>query len=119
MLTAQNVTVSVWWCPWAADTLPPLWNDSNSDWQPYEPATTAAQDIEPNEVGCFGPFSLSGSSPTSRYVVLAQATCDDDMANIVPEAELPCGREETPLVDLVANDNNLGLRVFGEADNPT
>jgi hypothetical protein len=117
--TAQNVTVSVWWCPWAAGTLPPLWNDSNSDWQPYGPATTAAQDIEPNEVGCFGPFSLSGSSPTSRYVVLAQATCDDDMANIVPEAELPCGREEAPLVDLVANDNNLGLRVFGDADNGT
>ena len=31
---------------------------------------------------------------------------------LTSQAELPCGREKTDLVDLVANDNNLGLRVF-------
>ena len=109
---AQDVTVSVWWCPWPANAPRPKWNDPN--WKPYDPAITEAQDIGPGEVVEFGPFTVSGSSPTSRYVVLARATCDDDLANIDPEANLPCGREKTRLRDLVANDNNLGLRVFGD-----
>jgi hypothetical protein len=110
--TAQNVTVSVWWCLWPdTDNSPPEWNDSN--WQPCAPQAIAGQNIEPTKDACFGPFAVSGPSPGSRYVVLAQATCDDDMANTVPEAKLPCGREKTALVDLVPNDNNLGLRVFG------
>jgi hypothetical protein len=114
--TAEDVTVSVWWCPWPADTPPPKWN--GPDWEPYDPPESDAQDILPNTVASFGPFSISGPSPSSRYVVLAQATCDDDPANTIiipaptPTAILPCGREETCLLDLVANDNNLGLRVF-------
>jgi hypothetical protein len=115
--TAENVTVSVWWCPWRAD-MPPKWNGPN--WKQYDPPTADPQDILPNKVVSFGPFSISGPSPTSRYIVLAQATCDDDLANTTiiatptPTAILPCGREETCLLDLVANDNNLGLRVFGD-----
>jgi hypothetical protein len=115
--TAQDVTVRVWWCPWPADSPKPKWNDP--DWQPCPPQAIAAQDIGPTEVGSFGPFSVSGPIPGSRYVVLARATCDDDRANIASGAKLPCGREKTPLVDLVANDNNLGLRVFGGDDTST
>jgi hypothetical protein len=110
---AQNVTASVWWCPWPANTPAPKWNDPN--WKAYDPAASAAQDIEPGHVANFGPFSVSGPPPTSRYVVLAQATCDDDLANIASQAKLPCGREQTDVLDLVANDNNLALRVFEDS----
>jgi hypothetical protein len=55
-----------------------------------------------------------------RYLVLVAATCPADRANIDPQAELPCGQPsawmdpDLPpdlLTDLVANDNNLGLRI--------
>jgi len=45
--------------------------------------------------------------------VLAQATCEDDRANTDPASSLPCSQLPTPLIDLVANDNNLGLIVIG------
>ena len=59
--TAQYVTVSVWWCPWPADTPPPQWNDPN--WQPFDPAVAAEQDIEARLSSQFWPiFSIGPSS---------------------------------------------------------
>ena len=48
---------------------------------------------------------------TTDYFVFAAATCDADRANIDPASGQPCATLGAPLVDLVANDNNLGLRV--------
>ena len=49
--------------------------------------------------------------PNTRYLLLAQATCADDRANIDPAAGLSCN-QQAPLIDLVAGDNNLGLWVL-------
>lgn len=53
------------------------------------------------------------------YVFLAVATCPGDRANSDPLAGLPCAwtsgappADDRLLTDLVANDNNLGLRVL-------
>jgi hypothetical protein len=43
---------------------------------------------------------------------MARATCADDRANTDPTTCLPCSRQSTPLIDLIAGDNNLGLRVI-------
>jgi hypothetical protein len=59
----------------------------------------------------FGPFTHV--PPASRYLVLAQATCADDPANIDPTTGLPCSRLATDIRDVVAGDNNMALRVIG------
>ena len=46
---------------------------------------------------------------------MVEANCRDDRANLHPDAGLPCSSDMPPsgrreLIDLVANDNNLGLR---------
>ncbi len=105
--TAQDVTVRVWWCPWPAES--PSAQMERSRLAAMSARRSAAQDVAPGDAVCFGPFSVSGPSPGSRYIVLARATCDDDRANIASRAKLPCGREQTELVDLVANDNNLAI----------
>jgi len=45
--------------------------------------------------------------------VLAIATCGDDAANTDTTTSLPCSQLPTALIDLVPNDNNLGLIVVG------
>ncbi len=57
---------------------------------------------------------------TGDYLVLAAATCDADRANLDPKATMPCGdpkwlTDTSLLTDLVANDNNLGLRIINFA----
>lgn len=109
--TAADVEVRVWLCEWPAGEEPPQWN--NGRWQQCRPPTTGRQDIPARGSTTFGPFPRTPIS--NRYVVLAEATCGDDYANIDPATLLPCSTlTDTPLVDLVANDNNLGLRVIGE-----
>jgi hypothetical protein len=51
------------------------------------------------------------------YLVLAQVSCVSDRANLDPQSGLPCSGTQPPadpmdLTDLVANDNNLALRVI-------
>jgi hypothetical protein len=58
----------------------------------------------------FGGFALAPAP--GRYLVLAQATCADDRANPDPATGYACSVLPTPLPDLVANDNNLGLAVI-------
>ena len=49
---------------------------------------------------------------TTDYFVFAVATCDADRANIDPASGQHCATLGAPVIDLVANDNNLGLRVL-------
>jgi hypothetical protein len=109
---AANVQVSVWWCAWPAGSTPPKWENPLTPWTPCNPQPSAGQDIGQGAQATFGPFVFAPPAGT-RYLVLAQATCPDDKANTDPTTFLPCSQMATPLLDLVANDNNLGLIVMG------
>jgi hypothetical protein len=114
--TASQVTVEVWWTDWPlTQTDPPLWNDGS--WTSL--GTSASQTVAPWPARTtFGPFPASGSGvaplPTSpsgrRLLIIATATCAADRANTDIFTALPCSTSRTPIVDLVAGDNNLGLR---------
>jgi len=113
--TATEVTVSVWWRAWAEGTDPPQWDATQ--WTASGPQPP--QDVPAGGTRVFGGFDLSANP--GRYLVFVQATCEDDFANTDPlrilpgnvlsGTGLPCSRLSTPLPDLVASDNNLGLTV--------
>jgi hypothetical protein len=107
--TATGVKVSVWYREWPRDTDPPTWK-GNAGWTACETAESGPESIDAGQEQTFGPFAHD--APTTRYIVLAQATCDDDRANTDAAALLPCCSLETSLRDLVASDNNLALRVL-------
>ena len=103
--TATGVTVRVWWHAWPGGTVAPSWDATQWGNGPQP----AVQDIPPGQTRRFGGFAL-GIGP-GRHLVLAHATCADDRANTDPLTLLPCSDLPTPLPDLVASDNNLGLIV--------
>jgi hypothetical protein len=105
---AAGVVVTVWWIAWPAASPTPVWNAGA--WNASAPS--AAQSIGPHSTIPFGPFAFTPAAGT-RSLVFAQATCPDDPANSDPATGFPCATNATPLVDLVANDNNLGLVVIG------
>jgi hypothetical protein len=105
--TALGVTVSLWWHAWPAGNDPPLWN--TPQWATIG-AQPAAQDVPSGQTRTFGGFALAPAP--GRYLVFAQATCADDRANPDPATGYACSLLPTPLPDLVANDNNLGLTVI-------
>jgi hypothetical protein len=110
---AVNVQVSVWWCAWPGSTNPPKWNDPLVTWTQCSPPTSPGQTVLPDAPPTnFGPYTFVPPLPGTRYLVLAQATCGDDRANTDPASSLPCSQLPTRLIDLVANDNNLGLIVI-------
>ena len=102
---ATGVTVSVWWHVWPAGDAPE-W--SAAQWT--QAGAQPPQDIPPGETRQFGGFPLGFGA--GRHLVLAQATCPDDRAHTDPATLYPCSLQATPLVDLVAGDNNLGLIVI-------
>ena len=106
--SAANVEVSVWWIEWPSHTDAPEW-EGGTGWELCD--ARPAQDIAPKDTKEFGPFT-TGVTAGQRYLVLARATCADDPANTDTATFLPCSQQRTLLVDLVANDNNLGLRVL-------
>jgi len=106
---ADDVKVSVWWRKWPNNTAPPEWYNGLG-WTPGSPSVSVGQTIEPGASVTFGPFSHV--PPGERYLVLAQATCGDDPANTDSATSLPCSHLKTSLIELVAGDNNLGLRVI-------
>jgi hypothetical protein len=88
-------------------------------WQALAPAGLPA--LETIGTGGWRTFSFlaedAGGNPLAgAWLVLAEASCPADRANTDPAAALPCGEaawwtDPELLTDLVANDNNLGLRV--------
>jgi hypothetical protein len=107
--TAAGVKVSVWYREWRKNADPPTWQGGKG-WTECVPAESGRQSIDAGQEQTFGPFTHD--APTARYIVLAQATCDDDLANIDAAAKLPCSVLQTSLTDVVAGDNNLALRVL-------
>jgi hypothetical protein len=110
---ATGVTVRAWWHEWLDGDAPPKWDPNDANWQECEPPSNQTYDVAKGATTAsgpvFGPFTHT--PPAERYVVFAQATCNDDRANIDPATYLPCSRHATELVDLVASDNNLGVRL--------
>ena len=106
---ATNVTVSVWWHEWPAGS-PPNWDSAS--WTSCPPSSSASLNINPRGQATFGPFAAVPLASSKRYILLARASCADDLANIDAATNLPCSQQPTSLVDLVANDNNLGLWVL-------
>jgi hypothetical protein len=111
---ANGVTVQVWCVEWPPNMDPPDWHPTTSTWTDL--GTSAAQAVPAwptNPPVRFGPFVGLPTPPTKRLLILAAATCPADPANNDPVTGLPCAcaTVPTPIVDLVAGDNNLGLLV--------
>jgi hypothetical protein len=105
-LPATGVVVRVSYVKWVAGP-PPAWD--RTTWTAL-PAS-APKNIPAGGVVSFGPFT---GVPTQigRYLILAEATCPGDPANTDSVATaLPCSTQPTPIMHLVAGDNNLGLRL--------
>jgi hypothetical protein len=109
---ADAVTVEVWCKAWSA-------NAADHDWKQgtgWVPCTPVGGPLPPQPVPVqlggvrFGPFEAL--SAAGDYLVLARASCPDDRANTDPASGLPCSQLAAPLIDVVAGDNNLGLRVI-------
>ena len=107
---ATNVAVSVWWHEWPNGATPPDWDSAS--WTSCPPSSNATMSISPGGQVTFGQFAAVPLASGKRYILLARASCADDPANIDAATNLPCSQQPTPLVDLVANDNNLGLCVL-------
>ncbi len=100
---AKDVVVSCWVWPAVVGPAPTLA-------APWQPKYSAPQDVPP---GSTIEFAFDPRATVSGpYFVLAEATCDADLANADPASGQPCATVGAPLLDLVANDNNLGLRVL-------
>ena len=106
---AAHVSVNVWWRAWVVGDPRPDWNDGSALWTACVLTGPASASITAGA----GPavFKFTHAPPTTRYIVFAAATCDDDPANTDAATSFPCSFQPTPLVDLVSGDNNLGLRV--------
>lgn len=121
--TADGVGVRVFCAPWNGTSLP-TWEGGGGNWNEVEtkaggPTTNTTQNIPKSETLDFGPYAWEREAPDANYLILAEATCDADRANTDPDSRLPCGRRPIPLVDLVANDNNLGLTLWRCPEKPS
>jgi hypothetical protein len=109
-LPANGVVVQVSYAPWpTTQPDPPPWN--TAAWTSFPPS--APQTVPKVGEVQFGPFPGLPTLPKGdRLLILAQATCPGDRANTDPATTFPCSTQPTPIVDLVAGDNNLGLRLY-------
>ena len=107
--SATNVDVEVWWQEWPAATPPPDWDATT--WTQGPPSSNGPLNIAAGGQPASFNFAAVPLPVGKRYLLLARASCSDDLANIDTTTNLPCSQQPTPLVDLVANDNNLGLLV--------
>jgi hypothetical protein len=110
-LDAAGVSVRVWHAKWPnTDPDPPAWN--TAAWTSLGPRPAKTVPAWPAPAVTFGPFTGLPAPPAGhRLLVVAVATCVADPANADGATLLPCSTEPTPLVDLVAGDNNIGLIV--------
>ncbi|MCP3442564.1 hypothetical protein [Bradyrhizobium sp. CCGUVB14] len=112
---ATNVVVTVWWQAWPGGSPPPKWTSPvSTTWTPCDPSPgSSGQAIDSGAPPVEFDFTFNPPPSGTRYLVLAIATCVDDAANTDPTTLFPCSQLPTELIDLVPNDNNLGLIVVG------
>jgi hypothetical protein len=107
---ASEVTVQVWWIRWQPGQPAPPW--SKATWNSLPASAHQAVPAWPNPPATFGPFELPPQPPGRRLLIVAEATCAADPANTDVSTSLPCATKPTPIVDLIAGDNNLGLLLY-------
>ena len=111
-LDANGVEVQVWWVDWPkSEAEPPLWDPVQ--WTSL--GTSGPDTIPAGAVATFTGFAPLSQPPGTRRLILAAAGCPADRSNVDFTTGLPCALHPTPVVDLVAGDNNLGL-VLREVD---
>ena len=98
---AAGTSVTLWRRDWPNGD-PPLWNDGY--W--VSVGTAGPQTIGP---GGSSVFQFPEPAPGTRSLLLAEATCPADRSITDPAGLLSCSTNMTPLNELVAGDNNLGL----------
>lgn len=109
--TATGVRVRVWAAEWpAAQDDPPDWQGGAGLWVPCLVAPYPSKPIAPHASERFGPFSFSPVQGR-RYIVVAVASCPSDRA-LVTRFNHACSFMPTRLVDIVPNDNNMGLMLI-------
>ena len=108
--SATQVKVRVFYARWNGGDLPPWEPGGGGVWNAMQPKGGHVQP-EVEECLSFGPFTWN-PQPEETYLILAEASCDADLANTDPKSGLPCSRMTVPLADLVINDNNLGLTLY-------
>jgi hypothetical protein len=109
-LTAKDVAVSVWAAEWLAGQPPPDWKNGGVVWQPCPTSPSPVQDVPTPLPVVFRDFTFA-PTPGRRYIVVAMANCLTDRAHITL-TDHACSYTDTPLVDLVSGDNNMGLLVI-------
>jgi hypothetical protein len=104
-LDARGVTVTVRVSP----------AQGSPAWTTLTPNPSAPQDVPVwgSVVFAFAAVDpATGAALQAPYRVWASATCAADRSNDDPNAKLPCSALPTPLIDLVANDNNQAYCVI-------
>jgi hypothetical protein len=109
---ANGVTVSVWYIVRSAGaTTPPNWKATT--WTKIGESNPMAVAPWPAPAVAFPSFAAPPAQPAGKRVwILAIADCAADRANTNPATSYPCSTKAVSIVDLVAGDNNLGLRVL-------
>lgn len=102
---ATNVKVVVSFIRWTGPNIPP-WNSNSWTSRVANGPTTIAAHGSAQYMRHLLPVAVG------RYLILAHVNCDEDLANTNPKSKLPCAKGAVALVDLVAGDNNLGLRDY-------
>lgn len=109
---ANGVKVSVYFIAWPVTaSAPPEWGPMTG-WAKIADSGLASVPPWPGPALSFGPFATPARTPGKRLWILAIADCPADVANPNSTTVLPCAQYKVSIVDLVAGDNNLGLRVL-------
>jgi len=104
---ALNVTAKVWYRVANSSTAP--WKALSSN--AAQPAKVPASVHGVDGAARFGPFAFK-PAPGTTYLVAALGTCPADSANSAGPDGTPLWKNVSLLRDLVAHDNNIGLRVI-------
>jgi len=101
---ASNVRVSAWAAAWQNGPPPPDWKTSGGAWSQLQPNSPN----KPIGASQSETFEFDFNPGAGGHVVVAIAHCPEDPANVF-DASHTCSSLATPLVDVVAGDNNMGL----------
>jgi hypothetical protein len=113
---AAAVRLRLWWFDLGSDAAAA--RARLREWR-FDPQQLAAIDVSVGTVprGDLtgvrgGPFEVPQALRSSYVLLVAEASCGADPAITDPATDLPTTRIQTPLVQLIAGDNNLALRVL-------
>ena len=105
-MLASEVEVKISYIEWLQGDPVHPWNSGN--WH-----TVVANGPQAIAAGAQGEFHAQLQFPRrGRYLILAETNCKEDLSISNPETGLPCSAGPIALEQLVAGDNNLGLRTY-------